>query len=236
MDQSYSSLHSATCLPKDCNMFRHREKAADPERCHLSRSQVWRLAARRRSNSISMCILPSIPEYPGFQDIKRNYSKGSSLVLQDLGRIRDKSPARARAVGQTRNPGHSMDAFAKGHCKSKSNFCDKTLQEYFNERLMELRNYETKKSNGRMKGYANENQKRNFTSRALRRRSSCSAIIQSNHMKLTEESHDSADQSATGCAEDQGVAPNIQDCCRRTYLECLAMSINAPLAMLVQRK
>nr|XP_020642182.1 uncharacterized protein LOC110075347 isoform X1 [Pogona vitticeps] len=235
MEQSDSSLYSKACLLKDCKLFYRSEKAMDPGQCHLSKSKSRRLTARRRSNSMSMCILPSIPEYPGFQDIKqRNYSRASNFVLQDLGRKRSENLL--RLVDQNRNLGHSTDHFTNRQCKTKSSFCDKTLQEYYNEKLMELRNYETNKANGKTKGYVDENQSPNSFSQGLRRRSSCSALIQASHLKLTEDTSDAADQVNEGMTMSSDHQGTDQNCCERTYLESLAMSINTPLQMLVQLK
>ncbi|KFW09940.1 hypothetical protein N326_04253, partial [Eurypyga helias] len=54
-----------------------------------------RMTKQRRSNSISRCTLPIIPEYPGFQDVKlpRNYSETPAFngLFQDLGRGKSSS-------------------------------------------------------------------------------------------------------------------------------------------------
>ncbi|KAH0623702.1 hypothetical protein JD844_006764, partial [Phrynosoma platyrhinos] len=243
IEQSNSQRYSMACLLKNIKLVYHNEKSTDPGQCHLSKSRSRRLTARRRSNSFSMCVLPSIPEYPGFQDIKVRILDVSAIickiqmeilgncVLQDLRRTRlENSP------GTNRNLGYPADHFTKGHCKTKSNFSAETLQDYYNDKLMELRNYGTKKSNGKAKGYPDENQKPSFTSQGLRWRNSCGAMIQANLMKLTEDPYVSADQitkSMTSGTKDQGTN---QEGCKRNYLESLTMSINGPLEMLVRRK
>lgn len=167
---------------------------------------------------------------------QKNYSRSSNCrisVLQDLGRTGLEHPRNTSSVNQHRNLGSSADHLTKGHCQNKSSFCDKPLQEYFNDRLSKLRNYETKTSNGKTKGYPNENQNPSFTNRALRRRSSCSAVLQATHLKLAEESYESPDRAKESDRDD---CQNAQDCCKRDYLECLMLSVNGPLQMLVQRK
>ncbi|CAM2117750.1 unnamed protein product [Caretta caretta] len=103
--------------------------------------------------------------------------------------------------------------FIKGHRKTNSGFYDKTLQEYFNERLMELRNYETKRSNRLSKGYPDENEQPSITNRGLRRRSSCSAVMLTSHMKETEESCNVANQANEPVieCEDHGETHNVLD-------------------------
>ncbi|XP_077786410.1 uncharacterized protein LOC114597433 [Podarcis muralis] len=238
MEQRDSKMHPAASLLKDRTMFCHNEKPTDAGQCHLSRSRSWR---RRRSNSFTICTLPSIPEYPGFQDVKNNYSRGSNscFTLLDLGRTRFENPPNRTSDGQVRNLGNSAVHFAKGHSKTKSSVCDQSLQDYFSERLLKLRNYETKTSNGKVKVYLNENQNPSYTSKGLRRRSTCSAMIQANHMKLTEKSRESVDpvnEYIAICSNDHSDTQNIEDCSqRRSYLESLTLSINGPLEMLVRR-
>ncbi|XP_060624509.2 uncharacterized protein [Anolis sagrei] len=229
MEQSYSRRSSMAFILKDGKLVHHSEKSMDAGQCHLSKGRSRRLTSRRRSNSVSMCVLPSIPEYPGFQDIKRHYTRGNS-VLQDLGRTRLENSPSTRVMSLNRNLGHPMDRFAKGHSK-KSFFYDTTLQDHYNDRLMEFRSYGTKKSNGK----GNENQKPSFTSHGLRRRNSCGARMQDILRRLSEDSCDSDQipESMPTCPEDEGTNP---ECCKKTYLESLILSINAPLEMLVRRE
>lgn len=174
---------------------------------------------------------------------QKNYPRSSNCrisVLQGLGRTGLEHPPNTKSLSQNRNLGYSADHFIKGHSKNKSSFCDKPLQEYFNDRLSELRNYETKASTGMVKGYPNENQNPSFSNRTLRRRSSCSAVIQATHLKLAkefydspEESYDSPDQANDS---DHADSQDAQDSSKQDYLECLILSINGPLQMLVRRK
>lgn len=61
-----------TCYIKDCKTFSFSENPADLGQAHLSRNCTCsrKTVKKRQSNSVSMCTLPIIPEYPGFQDIK----------------------------------------------------------------------------------------------------------------------------------------------------------------------
>lgn len=155
-------------------------------------------------------------------------------MLQDLGRKRSEN--HLRLVDQNRNQGYSSDRFANRQCKAKNNCCDKSLQEYYNEKLTELRNYETNKTNGKMKDYVDENQSPNSFSQSLRRRSSCSALIQANRLKLTEDTSDPSEQVNKSMAMGSDHQGTDHNCCKRTYLDSLATSINAPLQMLVPLK
>ncbi|KFQ92295.1 hypothetical protein Y956_01399, partial [Nipponia nippon] len=80
-----------TCYIKDCKPLHFAENPSELGQSHLSRSCGCsrRAMKQRRSNSISMCTLPIIPEYPGFQDIKlsRNYLETPDFnrLFQDLG-------------------------------------------------------------------------------------------------------------------------------------------------------
>lgn len=61
-----------TCYIEDCKPFHFTGNPPDLRQSHLSRncSYSHTTMKQKRSNSISVCILPIIPEYPGFQDIK----------------------------------------------------------------------------------------------------------------------------------------------------------------------
>nr|XP_006111456.1 uncharacterized protein LOC102462141 [Pelodiscus sinensis] len=253
MEPSDSRTCLRTCPIKDCRVLHFSEKLTDPGQLHLSRNRSRRMMARRRSNSISMCTLPSIPEYPGFQDIKlsRSYSRTPdfSMAFQNRGRNKNGSilgaenPTNIKSLGQNSIQVHSLgnspgNYVLKSHRKTNSGFYDKSLQEYFNERLMELRNYETKKSNRQAKGYPDENKQPNSTTRGLRRRSSCNAVILTNHMKEIEESCSLAHQPNEPALEcdDQRETQSVLDFCKSDYLDILTMNINAPLEMFVRRK
>ncbi|XP_077203974.1 uncharacterized protein LOC143842646 [Paroedura picta] len=178
--------------------------------------------ARRSSNGVSSCTLPSIPEYPGFQDIK------------DPGRTRPEHLPDTSSVVPNRSPGCFEDDFTEGY-KTHNHFCDKSLQDYFNERLSELRNYEPKTSNAKMKSPPNENQTPSYSSGRARHQSNCSEVVNADHIKLPDESCDPANQASESMAacSDQGNVQNVEDCC---YLEHLTMNIKAPLETFLQEK
>ncbi|XP_052654621.1 uncharacterized protein LOC128146827 [Harpia harpyja] len=236
-----------TCYIKDCKPLHFAENPSELGQSHLSRncSCSRRLMKQRRSNSISMCTLPIIPEYPGFQDIKlsRNYSETPAFnrLFQDLERGKSSSsqlnnfPNRASLVHCL---GGSSRGYLKGHPTTSSGFHDKPLQEYFNERLMELRNYESKRSNRKTKVFADKNQNAFLTRRGCRRRSSCSAVVMIGHGKESEESCSSANQDEKKAIErnDQEETQNVLDLCKGDILDILTMHIAAPLEAFVQKK
>ncbi|KAF1399526.1 hypothetical protein FQV23_0003748, partial [Spheniscus humboldti] len=86
-----------TCYIKDCKPLHFAENPSGLGQSHPSRncSCSCRTMKQRQSNSISMCTLPTIPEYPGFQDIKlsRNYSEAPAFhrLFQDLERGKSSS-------------------------------------------------------------------------------------------------------------------------------------------------
>ncbi|GAB0191973.1 hypothetical protein GRJ2_001662600 [Grus japonensis] len=184
---------------------------------------------QRRSNSMSMCTLPIIPEYPGFQDIKDlKREKSSSSQPNHF-------PSRASLVHCL---GGSSRGYSKGHPTTSSDFHDKPLQEYFNERLMELRNYESKRSNRKTKGFADKNQNPFLTRRGSRHRSSCGAVVMMGHGKESEESRSSASQDNKKVIErnDEKETQNVLDLYKGDFLDILTMHITAPLEAFVQKK
>ncbi|XP_049667081.1 uncharacterized protein LOC126043146 isoform X2 [Accipiter gentilis] len=220
-----------TCYIKDCKPLHFAENPSELGQSHLSRncSCSRRMMKQRRSNSISMCTLPIIPEYPGFQDIKDlERGKSSSSQLNNF-------PNRASLVHCL---GSSSRGYLKGHPTTSSGFHDKPLQEYFNERLMELRNYESKRSNRKTKVFADKNQNAFLTHRGCRRRSSCSAVVMIGHGKESEESCSSANQDEKKVIErnDQEETQNVLDLCKGDILDILTMHIAAPLEAFVQKK
>ncbi|KFP92315.1 hypothetical protein N311_07524, partial [Apaloderma vittatum] len=86
-----------TCYTKDCKPLHFAENPPKLGQAHLCRSCSCsrRTMKRRRSNSISLCTLPIIPEYPGFQDIElsRNHLAAPSYnrLFQDLERGKSSS-------------------------------------------------------------------------------------------------------------------------------------------------
>ncbi|KFP41313.1 hypothetical protein N324_07515, partial [Chlamydotis macqueenii] len=87
----------STCYIKSCKPLHFAENPSELGQSCLSRncSYSCRTVKQRRSNSISMCTLPIIPEYPGFQDIKlsRNYLETPAFnqLFQDLERGKSSS-------------------------------------------------------------------------------------------------------------------------------------------------
>ncbi|KFQ19234.1 hypothetical protein N331_05939, partial [Merops nubicus] len=61
-----------TCYIKDGKPLHLTKTAPELGQAHLpwDCGRPRRMVKPRRSNSVSMCTLPIIPEYPGFQDIK----------------------------------------------------------------------------------------------------------------------------------------------------------------------
>ncbi|KAM9548303.1 uncharacterized protein ACIB01_009019 [Guaruba guarouba] len=234
-----------TCCIKDYKPLRFIENPSELRQPHLSRSCSCRMMKQRRSKSISMCILPIIPEYPGFQDIKlsRNNQETPAFnwLFQDLKRGKSSSsqlnniPNRALLVHCVRS---SSRGCLKGHLPTSSGFHDKPLQEYFNERLMELRNYESKRSNRKTKAFADESQNPFLTHRGCRRRSSCSAVVMTGHGKQSEESCGSADQDNRNVIEcnNQEESQDALGLCSGDFLGILTMHIAAPLEAFVQKK
>lgn len=160
------------------------------------------------------------------------------FVLQDPGRARPEHPPDTSSMVLNRSQGCLRDHFTEGNCKTYNRFCDKSLEDYFNERLSELRNYGPKTSNGKMKSPPKENQNPTYSSGRSRHESNCSEVIKDDHMKLTDEPSDPANQASENMAacSDQDYVQNVEDCCKRDYLEHLTMSIKAPLETFLQKK
>lgn len=83
MEGPASVICLRTCCIKDAGPLNFAENPPELGHPHLPRScsGARRAMRQRRSNSVSMCTLPIIPEYPGFQDIKVCMKK---LTLQYL--------------------------------------------------------------------------------------------------------------------------------------------------------
>lgn len=126
----------------------------------------------------------------------------------------------------------------KGHPTTSSGFHDKPLQEYFNERLMELRDYESKRSNRKTKVFAEKNQNPFASRRGSRRRSSCGAVVMVGHGQDGEEPRGSAAQDARRTAERgrQEGPQDVPDLYKGDFLDVLTMHIAAPLEAFVRRK
>ncbi|KAM4774323.1 uncharacterized protein ACIQIH_010003 [Cyanocitta cristata] len=201
------------------------------------------MVKREWSNTVSKCALPIIPEYPGFQDVKssRNYSgnPASNQIFQDLERGKSSSPQLTnfpRRASLVHCLGSSSGGCLKGHQTTSPGFQDKPLQEYFNERLMELGNYKSKRSKRKTK--ADQNQPPFLAQRGFQRRSSCSALLVLGPGKEDEESCSSANQHSKGVIEcqDQKETQNVLKLNTGDFLDLLTMHITAPLEAFVQKK
>ncbi|KAJ7397371.1 hypothetical protein BTVI_136105 [Pitangus sulphuratus] len=186
-----------------------------------------------QSNTASKCALPIIPEYPGFQDIKLSRSyvgiPAFNQLFQDLGRGKDSS---SQLKDLSRRPlfihcsGSSRGGSLEGPLTTSTGFQDKPLQEYFNERLMELGNYGSKRSNRRTGAFAGQTQ----------RRSSCSAAVGPGHGQAgpcVPAHRDSPKGSECYC---QDTIQNVLKLYKSDCLDILTMHITAPLEAFVQRK
>ncbi|XP_069719902.1 uncharacterized protein [Phaenicophaeus curvirostris] len=246
MEGPASMLCLRTCYIKDSKPLRFAENPAELGQSHLSRNYSCsrRLMKQRRSNSISICTLPIIPEYPGFQDIKssRNYLKTPAFnqLFQDLERGRSSSSQRNNFPNRTSLVhclGNSR-GYLKGHPTPSSGFRDKSLQEYFNERLMELRNYESKRSSRKTKVFSDKNQSSFLSLRGSRRRSSCSAVVATVHDKESEEPCGSANDNnrKTMKHNSQEATQTVLGLYKGACLDILTTHIAAPLEAFVQKK
>lgn len=101
---------------------------------------------------------------------------------------------------------------------------------------MELRNYESKRSNRKTKVFADKNQNPFLTRRGSQHRSSCSAVVMIGHGKESEESCSSANQDNKKVIEsnDQEETQNVLDLYKGGFLDI--MHITAPLEAFVQKK
>ncbi|XP_063195733.1 uncharacterized protein LOC134517784 [Chroicocephalus ridibundus] len=242
MERPTSVMCLRTCCVKDCKPLCFTENLSKLGQPQLSRNCSFsrRTMKQRRSNSITMCTLPIIPEYPGFQDIKssRNYLETPSFnqLFQDLERGKSSSsqlnhfPGRASLV-------HCLGSSSKGHPMTSSGFHDKPLQEYFDERLMELRNYESKRSNRKTKVFADKNQNPFLARRGSRRRSSCSAVAMVGHGQEGEESCSAANHDDKKGLErsHREETQSVPDLYKGDFLGLLTMYIAAPLEAFVQK-
>lgn len=102
---------------------------------------------------------------------------------------------------------------------------------------MELRNYESKISNRKTKGFPDKNQNPFLTHRGSRRRSSCSAVVMVGY-KETEESCSSSNQENRKATEHSGQkkTQNVLDFYKGDFLDILTMHVAAPLEAFVQKK
>lgn len=183
------------------------------------------------------CLSPS-----PFKQLSRNYpeTRGFNRLFQDWERGKSSS-SQLNGFPNTASLAHCLGGPSRGYMKGQlahsSGFHDKPLQEYFNERLMELRNYESKRSNRKTKGFPDKNQNPFLTHRGSRRRSSCSAVVMVGY-KETEESCSSANQENRKGTEHsaQKGTQNVLDLYKGDFLDILTMHIAAPLEAFVQKK
>ncbi|KAM6265630.1 regulator of G-protein signaling 10 isoform 1-T1 [Porphyrio hochstetteri] len=169
--------------------------------------------------------------------LSRNYLETPAFnpLFQDLEREKSSSSQLDRALS-VRGLGGSPRRYLKGHPTTSSTFHDKPLQEYFNERLMELRNYESKRSNRKTKGFADKNQKAFLTRRGSRRRSSAGVVT--GLSKETQTSCSSANQDNKNAIEynNEEETQNVLGPYKADFLDILTMHIFAPLEAFVQKK
>ncbi|XP_048167482.1 uncharacterized protein LOC125329459 [Corvus hawaiiensis] len=245
MERPASMLCLRTCYIKHFKPLGVAENPPELGQSPLSRSGLCcsRTVKREWSNTVSKCALPIIPEYPGFQDVKlpRNYlgNPASNQIFQDLERGKSSSPQLnnlPRRASLVHCLGSSSGGCLKGHQTTSPGFQDKPLQEYFNERLMELGNYESKRSKRKTK--ADKNQPLLLAQRGFQRRSSCSALLVLGHGTEGEESCSSANQHSKGVMEcqDQKETQNVLKLNMGDFLDLLTMHITAPLEAFVQKK
>ncbi|XP_038654840.1 uncharacterized protein LOC119966959 [Scyliorhinus canicula] len=106
-------------------------------------------SSRHRSNSTSMYPMPSIPEYPGYQNLKptkclpvRLYSRPilniSSWKGNAISQKYDNTVA-IHSLVQWSLAGLAGDYTFQSSNKNTGQFRDQSLEEYFNERLMKLK-------------------------------------------------------------------------------------------------
>ncbi|XP_050190413.1 uncharacterized protein LOC126650005 isoform X2 [Myiozetetes cayanensis] len=219
MEGPASVLCLRTCCIKHCSPLRVTENPPELGQSQLSRSCSCSHGVMKKgqSNTASKCALPIIPEYPGFQDVK------------DLGRGKDSS---SQPKDFSRRPllvhcsGSCRRGSLEGPLTTSTGFQDKPLQEYFNERLMELGNYGSKWSKRRTGVFAEQTQ----------RRSSCSAAVGPGHGQdepCVPAHQDSPKGSECYC---QDKIQNVLKLYKSDCLDVLTMHITAPLEAFVQRK
>ncbi|XP_039595716.1 uncharacterized protein LOC120517448 [Polypterus senegalus] len=143
---------------------------------HRGYSRRW--MGHKRSNSTSVCKLPSIPEYPGFQDMQAYRSlpgsTPSSPVVSVRPAKRNSFPfPKVETASPVENLVHRSLLFQQEFGRSQvwGGFQDKTMEDYFNERLVELKNLESRRWPSSTMGVSGPR----HCSR-VRRRNSCSDL------------------------------------------------------------
>lgn len=158
-----------------------------------------------------------------FQDLERGTSSSPEL---------DSFPNRAPLA---HCPGGSSRGFLKGHPATGGGFRDKPLQEYFNERLLALRNYESERANRTTKGLADETQNSVLAPRPCGRRSSCGAGVVVGHGEGSAESCSSANHGNAKAVSQEEPAKGL-DFCEGDFRGIVTMHLAAPLEAFVQKK
>lgn len=126
----------------------------------------------------------------------------------------------------------------KGRQPISPAFQDKPLQEYFNERLMELGSYESKRCSRKTKGFAEKTPSPFPAPRGSRRRSSCGAVLLMGHGKEGEQPCSSPNQHCsrgTECKAQKEIQ-NVLKLYTGDFVDLLALHITAPLEAFVQKK
>lgn len=126
----------------------------------------------------------------------------------------------------------------KGHQPTSPGFQDKPLQEYFNERLMELGNYESKRCSRKTKGFAEKPPSPCPALRGCRRRSSCSAVLLLGHGKEGEQPCSLANQHCnrgTECKAQKEIQ-NVLKLYTGDFVDLQTLNVTAPLEAFVQKK
>nr|XP_020843917.1 uncharacterized protein LOC110209635 isoform X2 [Phascolarctos cinereus] len=203
--------------------------------CHL-RNGSRRLTSRRRSNSFSACTLPSIPEYPGFQDVK--ISPYSCRVLA-TGRKGNSPKMEISHHGLTlaQDTSYSLGPHStRSHPNTNGDFVDQSLEDYFSQRLTDLRNYKVKGPNMKAQGGAVASSLPSPPFRTLRRSSSCGPDLLASQVKELTEPYITEAQApdlplSFDPQESQG---GLDFCSKSSYLDVLILNAIAPLEMLKQ--
>ncbi|XP_037996807.1 uncharacterized protein LOC119702588 [Motacilla alba alba] len=242
MEGPASTLCLRTCYIKHCKVLGIAENPPQLGKTPFSRSCRCsrRIVRQEWSNSASKRALPIIPEYPGFQDVKLSKSclgnPAFNQIFQDLERGKSSSP-QPRNCPRRGSFAHCLGSPSGGcHQPSSPAFQDKPLQEYFNERLMELGSYESKRSSGRAEGLAGQSRGPAVALGGSRRRGSCGAVLLLG--QEGEQPCSSANQHSKRGVESQA-QKEIQNALKfytGDFLELLTMPISAPLEAFVQEK
>ncbi|XP_032550917.1 uncharacterized protein LOC116790243 [Chiroxiphia lanceolata] len=240
MEGPASVLCLRTCYIKHCKPLRATENPPELGQSHLSRSCSCshRMVQKRHSNTVSKRALPIIPEYPGFQDIKLSRSyvgiPAFNQLFQDLERGKNSSSQMndfSRRPSLAHCLGSSQRGSLEGPLATSTAFHDKPLQEYFNERLLELGSYGSKRSNRKTKALGDQSPQR-----GSRRRSSCSAVLVTGQDR--EGSCVPANQGSQKGIQwnGQDKIQNVLKLYKTDCLDVLTMHITAPLETFVQKK